>query len=155
VSITTNPKTARVSIDGGAAEESGFDGVTRTFRVGEQHSIDAFVPNSPCCKKGGRSFVVEPPPPGSEDKPQIVGLTLGYNPARLISQGPAGSQISCPGFKVSGSSRGSFDVAMSSLEDRQTCSLTEGGQVLATQSILLYAGKETSVTWTPASPTPH
>ncbi|MFO0658969.1 MAG: serine/threonine-protein kinase [Polyangiaceae bacterium] len=156
VNILTIPKTARVSIDGGAPEESGFDGVHRTFHIGEQHTIDAFVPNSPCCKKGGRTFVVEAPPRGAENQPQVVSLSLQFNAARLVSQGPAGSQLSCPGFKVSGSSRGSYEVSMNTLEDRQTCSLTEGGQVLATQSILLYAGKETSVTWTtPTSPTPH
>ena len=136
------PPGAKVSIDGGNAEER-FQQTTR-LTVGA-HTFRAQVEGSPCCETLVRQEDIKPD--DGTGKSQQVRLSLKFKDATVaVAPGvPPGTHLKCEG--VDGPATRTFPLKMSTLEQRISCTLDGPGVSTKTTSITLRAGESTTVPW--------
>jgi serine/threonine-protein kinase len=142
VSFVVVPPGAKVSIDGGNAEER-FQQTTR-LTVGA-HTFRAQVEGSPCCETLVRQEDIKPD--DGTGKSQQVRLSLKFKDATVaVAPGvPPGTHLKCEG--VDGPATRTFPLKMSTLEQRISCTLDGPGVSTKTTSITLRAGESTTVPW--------
>jgi serine/threonine-protein kinase len=142
VSFVVVPPGAKVSIDGGNAEER-FQQTTR-LSVGS-HTFRAQVEGSSCCETLVRQEDIKAD--DGTGKAQQVRLSLKFKDAMVaVAPGvPSGTHLKCEG--VDGPATRTFPLKMSTLEQRISCTLDGPGVSTKTTSITLRAGESTTVPW--------
>ena len=142
VRFALTPKSALVSIDGGAPM-AAFGAEVR-LPLGRHLVIGSVSSENPCCSRTELSIDVRDE---GTTAPQIVTFSLPLRPATLISSGPGLAQVRCPLLGVSMGARGSVQVPMNKLELDDECMLVDGGTVIGKKSVTLRAGRPTTLVW--------
>lgn len=144
VMFTINPPGATLLLDG--KEETWFSRVF-TLKTGN-HATSVIVRESKCCEVYSGAVVVEPPPDGEPNAVQRIPIRLKLLPATVVlSSGPSGGQLVCPGLQLTVPAGGSRKVALNEVSKAEKCQIVAPSEEPIAKNLNLRAGENHVVDW--------